>query len=125
MQPGTLPVDVGEHTVEASAPGYRATERKVRVAGEQSAELKLQLEPFELSPAHVANASAAESGAQPPADTARDTGGGSVLSRWWFWTAVGVVVAGAAVGTVLALSGGDKTAAADRGSGGVVLQPPR
>jgi tetratricopeptide (TPR) repeat protein len=32
---------------------------------------------------------------------------GSVLSKWWFWTAVGVVVAGGATAIVLAASGED------------------
>jgi hypothetical protein len=37
----------------------------------------------------------------------RSAEGGSVLTRWWFWTGVGVVVAGAVVGAVLAANAGD------------------
>jgi hypothetical protein len=30
--------------------------------------------------------------------------GGGILGRWWFWTIAGVVVAGATVATVMALT---------------------
>jgi len=40
--------------------------------------------------------------------------GGSVLTRWWFWTGVGVVVAGAVVGAVLLANGGDEPPQAGR-----------
>jgi hypothetical protein len=37
----------------------------------------------------------------------RDAGSGSIFSKWWFWTIVGVAVAGATVGVVAATAGGD------------------
>ena len=47
----------------------------------------------------------------PPAE-----GSGSILGRWWFWTAVGVVAAGVVVGIVIASSsGGTPTKASDLG----------
>jgi hypothetical protein len=122
VQAGKLMLDAGEHVFRASASGYRSDERNVVVLGAQEVTLTLQLEPLELSPAQVAKASATE-----PPSTARavDTHGESgLLSRWWFWTVAGVVVAGAAVGTAVALSGGSQTAAADKGNGNVLLRPP-
>ena len=41
-----------------------------------------------------------------------------LLSQWWFWGAVGVVVIGAAVGTTLALS---KTETPEHSNGEIVL----
>jgi tetratricopeptide (TPR) repeat protein len=38
------------------------------------------------------------------AEPGDEPGDGSILSKWWFWTIVGVVVAGAATGIVLALT---------------------
>jgi hypothetical protein len=49
----------------------------------------------------------------------------SVFSKWWFWTAVGVVAAGAVTGTALALGSGDsKPAAPNAGTSRVLLQVP-
>ncbi|HUU03817.1 MAG TPA: PEGA domain-containing protein [Myxococcota bacterium] len=50
-------------------------------------------------------------GTQPPAPVAvQDSAGGSIFTRWWFWTGVGAVAA-AIVGTSLALTlgGGEDT----------------
>ncbi|RLB51648.1 MAG: hypothetical protein DRJ42_16410 [Deltaproteobacteria bacterium] len=42
-----------------------------------------------------------------PRVRARDrTHGGSVFETWWFWTIVGVVVVGTAIGIGVAASGG-------------------
>jgi hypothetical protein len=43
----------------------------------------------------------------PKVPPPRENGSGAWYQSWWFWTAVGVVVVGAATGTALALSGDD------------------
>jgi hypothetical protein len=53
-------------------------------------------------PADAANAPVATLAATPPPGEQSQP----VYTRWWFWTIVGVVVAGAAAGTIVALSGG-------------------
>jgi len=59
-----------------------------------------------LQPAAAPEPAAPEIFAQPAAGQARDTGAGSVLDKWWFWTAVGAVaVVGATVAVVAASSG--------------------
>lgn len=57
------------------------------------------------------------------ADGARDDGGGSILTRWWFWAAVGAAVAGAAIVGAIALGSASTGAPAPGavGSGGVVF----
>jgi tetratricopeptide (TPR) repeat protein len=44
-------------------------------------------------------------GSKPPAEAEAET---SILHRWWFWTAVGVVVAGGVTGALLATRGSGK-----------------
>jgi tetratricopeptide (TPR) repeat protein len=59
-------------------------------------------------PAAPASAEAAPAPAQAMRDEpAEPREGGGVLSKWWFWTAVGVVVAGGATAIAIAASGED------------------
>jgi hypothetical protein len=71
----------GEHRVEVEYPGHPAQSRAVRVG--PGARLVVSF--TDRGPAA--------------------SGSGSVLTRWWFWTGVGVVAAGVVVGAVLATSG--------------------
>ena len=123
-------LDAGDHMVAASAPGYRSSDLRVSVAGGKDTHTRLQLTPVEVAPEQVARSSQPERdapfGLQPaaagPADAPRDSDSGGVLTKWWVWTAVGVVVvAGATVGTVLLLNQPEKPSA---GSSGVILHPP-
>lgn len=122
-------LDAGDHVLAASAPGYRSSDLRVSVAAGKETQTRLQLSPVEVSPEQVARGAEPAGGpfglqpvAASPADAPRDSDSGSVLTKWWFWTAVGVVVvAGATVGTVLLLDQPDKPNA---GSSGVILHPP-
>jgi hypothetical protein len=64
-------------------------------------------------PTPAATAAAAQAndanlgGSGVPAEPVRDDESGGIFSRWWFWTIVGVAVAGATVGVVAATTGGD------------------
>jgi len=77
-----------------------------------------------ISPEEVA-AAEARAAEQARQDTLaqRDTGGG-VVKQWWFWTLVGVVVAGAAVGVVAATSS-DRHQAPLVGTDGSVIRALR
>lgn len=125
-------LDAGDHMVAASAPGYRSSDLRVNVAGGKDTRAELVLSPIEVSPEQVARTSedtgAGPFGQQPTAAmpatspaAPRDGESGGVLTKWWFWTAVGVVVVGATVGTLIAVNQPQKPNA---GSSGVVLHTP-
>ena len=108
-----LTLIVGDYTLQASAPGYTSEQRALRIAGgeEQTLSIQLAKQVDVLTPQQPVTAS-------PPAEH-----GGSVLSSPWFWTAIGVAVAGAAVGVGLAVSGGDGgEAKPSGGSTGIVIE---
>ena len=90
---GTIWLDIGDHDLVFEAAGYQAQRQTVSIAGGERAELALTLAlaPVAGPSAAVADQSAAESP--------------SLLSRWWFWTAAGVVVTGAVIGIAVASSG--------------------
>lgn len=106
-------VNPGDHRVRAEAEGFAPHEETVRVpeAGLRSVRLVL-----------VANAAvvvAAPAVRPPPSEPPPSR---SIVTRWWFWTGIGVVVAGAAVGVGVALSGTNDPPASTTG---VVLQGVR
>lgn len=84
--------DPGDHVLDASAEGYTRSARTLHLTRGEHRRVELALQ--------------------------RSSGG--VLSRWWFWTIVGVAVAGAATATVFALS---ETAPPDCGSLQLCLSP--
>jgi hypothetical protein len=90
---GTLWLDIGDHDVVYEAPGYRTQQQKVTIAQAERVELAIALEATPVS--GPAGAVAA---------TPKDESPG-LLSRWWFWTAAGVVVTGAVIGIAVASSG--------------------
>ena len=104
----------GTHRVVVRAPGFAAIDRTITLAPEQHEVIELtprQREPVAAKPA-VTPVDAAHSLPAPEAATGtRHTGseqrdsdpndGGSVLTRWWFWTAVVAVAAGGVATAVL------------------------
>lgn len=98
-------VKLGEHLVEASVAGYAPEKRHVRAEGGATQTLTIVF----------TRALEAE-----PAETQRRSWARSP----WLWSAVGVVVAGAAVGTAIAVSGGSKTGPYDRGTTGLLPTGP-
>jgi tetratricopeptide (TPR) repeat protein len=112
---GSLLLDIGRTELTLSAPGYATEHKVVTVEGGEDERLEIGLLRSEVaSPA----ASAAGTGTAPrsPADDGASASHGSVFGTWWFWTAVGVVVAGAATGVAIAASGGSETQAPLRGN---------
>jgi tetratricopeptide (TPR) repeat protein len=90
-------LDVGDHVLEFRAKDYAPERRQVSVRGGQADSLELQLSSL--------SAASAESQPGPINSPAQEAHSETtpVYKRWWLWTIVGVVVAGAAVGTALAL----------------------
>jgi hypothetical protein len=82
---GTLILEVGDHTLEAVAPGHRSLKKVLRVVGGAKESVDLVLLPFA-----GAQASTEPVGESPPRE--------ALLRRtWWLWTAVGSVIAGGVV----------------------------
>jgi hypothetical protein len=79
---GVLFVPVGPHTFEARAPSYRPLSRAIHVLGPGDAALSLIL---------TQRAAQAEAEGTP------------LRRKWWLWTGLGVLAAGAAAGLVLGL----------------------
>jgi hypothetical protein len=96
-----LLLDVGDHLLEFRANGRLTERRAIMVKGGQSASVRVVLSA--LAPAATATlavAAALQPAAPPQSAQSERT---PVYARWWLWTAVGVAVAGAAVGVTFAL----------------------
>jgi tetratricopeptide (TPR) repeat protein len=104
----SLIVTLGEHTVEAFAPDFESEKRRLRVRGGEEQTLA------------IAFTRRIDPGAQPSEKRAW-------LRSPWLWSAAGVVVAGAVIGTALALRGDDSVVRtpSSGGSLGVELSGPR
>ncbi|HIG17798.1 MAG TPA: PEGA domain-containing protein, partial [Candidatus Handelsmanbacteria bacterium] len=85
---GALPfkgeIPMGEHTLKIVATGFISADRTLKIEGGQVVDLR-----FDLKPAPIVAG-----------------GDGSILNKWWFWTAAGAVVIGGVTGVVLATGGG-------------------
>ncbi|HKP61943.1 MAG TPA: tetratricopeptide repeat protein [Polyangiales bacterium] len=104
-------LDVGDHLVAASADGHRSRDLTVTIGGMQTRRVELVLSPLEAAAPEVLAAPAG-----PPASADEGT---SVTERWWFWTALGVVVVGATVGIVVASTSNSNP---NTGTTGITLQ---
>jgi tetratricopeptide (TPR) repeat protein len=98
-----LVLKLGEHVIEAEAPGHIPEKRSIHLRGGEKHTVTIVFR------------SVAEHENVPVARGSKDS------RRWykspWLWTAVGVVAAGAAAGTAIALTSSDgKVAAAPRGN---------
>ncbi len=98
-------VDPGDRTLRAEAAGFQPFTRQVGVGPGVTESLAVRLEPVPappppvvtVTPAPAINTAAVMAPVLPP----RPASSGSILTRWWFWTGVGVV-AGATVGVIWA-----------------------
>jgi hypothetical protein len=133
MNAADLALAPGIHRVRVSAAGFAPQERTVDVAAAQEDTLALTLVSNVPSPARVAAAApvvvstpheamtpqpAIDPGARAPV-----TDSPSVFERWWFWTAVGVVVVASAATTIaLATQSNAKPSADEPGTKLVLLR---
>jgi hypothetical protein len=137
LHESSLWLAAGTHRVSVRAPGFGSIDRTLTLAPEQHE--VIELTPHKREPAAVAKApavtpsDAAHSLPAPepkpkPAVATRATGtrdeavsdGGSVLTRWWFWTAVAAVAAGG-VATAVLLSAPASTNPPDLSEGSVMV----
>ena len=95
----TLNLIVGDYTLHVGAQGYGSESRPLRIAGGEEQTVTVQLPKQLEAPAPALQPVAATA---PKADE-----GSSVFASPWLWAAVGVVVAGAAVGVGFAVAGGE------------------
>jgi tetratricopeptide (TPR) repeat protein len=98
-----LRLDLGEYHLRAHADGYRDAELRLAVEGGEIRRLTIELRPIELDPRNVelaASPATAPSTAAPAAE-GDEHGSRNVLQRWWFWTAVGALIAGGVATAVL------------------------
>lgn len=82
------------------APNRREVEGRLRVLREEIA--REETETAERAAREAAERDAAASVPAPDTGVAQGDGGEDVITSWWLWTIVGVVVAGAVAGAVVA-----------------------
>jgi hypothetical protein len=105
---GALALDLGVHELSYEADGYVPARERIDVRGGEQSALRLALVPR----TGVAQGPAAPDAAlAADGDGARTDSDGGLLSRWWFWTAAGVVVTGTVIGVAVAASGDADTQA--------------
>ncbi len=87
-------VDPGTHAVRAEAPGFVAHEESVEVAESATRELRFTLAPQPAAPVATPHPAVAQPVDPRVAQTpTRPPESHPIYTRWWFWTAVGVVAA--------------------------------
>ncbi|MDB4976255.1 MAG: hypothetical protein JWN48_4596 [Myxococcaceae bacterium] len=92
--PDTLQLDVGDHVLEFNAPGCLTERRAIRVRGGKTEIVKVALAKVSLE-----SSSTHGLAHDAPHDERRP-----LRKRWWLWTTLGVVSAGAATGVALLLT---------------------
>jgi hypothetical protein len=107
-----IPVDPGEHTVIARAPGYKAWSKQVAVGNERD---KVEVEVPTLSAAEPGSAQAVA--ATPASEQSSTAGGRSSWSGQKTWAVVsgGIGVVGLGVGAVFGIMAGSELGAAKDG----------
>lgn len=122
---GSLLLEVGDHVLEVRATGFVTQRRELQIRGGQDESIDVALAAIDLQPEAdvLAKGPRSEAPVTPPDQPSRKP----VYKQWWLWTAVGVVVAGAAAGTAVALSSDKSTSYEPTTSAntptGVSLQP--
>lgn len=96
---GPIRIEVGDHVLEFRASDCVSERRQVTVRGGQPQVLRVELAPLVSAPP-------AQAAPAPPAAPTQEEARSErvpVYKRWWPWTILGVVVAGAVAGTVVGL----------------------
>jgi tetratricopeptide (TPR) repeat protein len=120
LAPGSvLVLEVGDHVLDFQATGHLATRRNLTIQGGEHETLQVRLASLAAADAEVTKQ--APTPATPPTDkpTRRP-----VYKNPWLWTALGLVVAGAAAGTAVALTSGDTTTKSEAPYPGTGGAPP-
>jgi tetratricopeptide (TPR) repeat protein len=102
-----IPLDPGEHSVEARAPGYVTWKQVLSLSGASSTLQVPVLAREKLNAPPAAKATAREPRATAEADNAR-SGSQPLYKQWWIWGGAGVVAA-TVLTVILVTSGGKAT----------------
>jgi hypothetical protein len=94
LEHGVLVLEVGDRAVEVDAVGYRPWRQSLTVRGGSEQVLSIQLIAETPEVEEDARATAEPRDQAPPASQ-------PLRKKWWFWTTLGVVVAGGVVAGVL------------------------
>lgn len=108
-------IDAGDHVLVVSAPGFHAVSSRLLVVGGTSVTVTRVLSPMDVAAAPGPRQPATPAIAPP--ERATDSEGG-LLTRWWFWTLVGVAITGGVVAGVALTS----QPQVESGTSGAVLQ---
>lgn len=92
-------VPAGQHMLRVSKEGYRDSVRKLDVLAGEPIDLVFELDKLAATAVAVTDGPTVSSS------------GPAFYETWWFWTITGVVVAGAAVGTGIALAPAEQVTA--------------
>ncbi len=114
-----LALEVGDHEVFASAPGHRDARARVSVEAGATHALVLSLQPLQLKLTAATTPTRSDRDPRLSEDGERSP---SILGRWWFWTAVGVVAAGSAVTLGLVLGSEPEPAPYEEGDVGGLIE---
>ena len=122
VESGDIRLDAGLHRLQVTAPGYQPHSDAFSLSPGERATLRVALIPLpETLASQVAPPNAPQPGSAPVASTSappeRDSS--ALYERWWFWTAVGAVVAGGVI-TAVALSAKPDSKPYERSELGVI-----
>ena len=100
-----IPLDPGEHVVEATAPGHVAWRQTVSLSNSDET---VTIPPLAKEPTLSPAAAGTAASAQPTqvGETTKNSPRKPVHKQWWFWTGAGAIVAG--IATVFVVSSLEK-----------------
>lgn len=107
-----LRLSVGEHVLEAHAPGYQSERRSVNVIGRVDQTLRIELSPLPAEPAPSVPEAPREASRPRP-------------RRWWPWVAGAGAVATGVLVTALLVRRDPGTAEPSGGTTGIIIAVPR
>ena len=119
---GLLVLNVGDHVLSLEAEGYLPERRQLRVIGGGTERLSIELQPAPSAAAPLPPV-ALESDDESSVASAPQTEARPLRKKWWLWTGVVAVVAGAAVAGVLLAKREPKTDY-ERTTSGVMIKVP-
>ena len=122
-----LVLEPGAHQLRVTSEGYEAQARELELNAGEDRTLDIALVALALAPPPPISTAVTPPDArpkQPRSSMQRDPNppqSSTVLERWWFWTAVGVLIAGGVATAVALTAKGPEPAYEQNGLGGVMM----